>query len=49
MQHHDAKFSIVVEELRKKLKIKDGGNIFVIGTTCKNNEKKLIVAEIPNH
>lgn len=42
-------FPLSSEELRKKLKIKDGGNIFVIGTTCKNNEKKLIVAEIPNH
>lgn len=41
-------FPLSPDELRKKLKIKDGGDVFVIGTTCRDNEKRLIVAEIVN-
>ena len=36
-------FPLKVEELRKKLKIKDGGNTYVFATTDMNKEKILIV------
>lgn len=38
-------FPMSVEELRKKLKIKEGGQTYLFATTTQNNEKVLLVCE----
>ncbi|MBO4489376.1 MAG: SAM-dependent methyltransferase [Bacteroidales bacterium] len=39
-------FPLSAEELRNRLKIRDGGQMFVIGTTLGKEEKVIIVAEV---
>ncbi len=36
-------FPIGVEELRKKLKLKDGGNVYLFATTLHNNDKQIVI------
>jgi 16S rRNA G966 N2-methylase RsmD len=39
-------FPISADELRKKLKMQEGGELFLIGTTLFNEEKRLILARL---
>jgi 16S rRNA G966 N2-methylase RsmD len=39
-------FPLTSDELRNRLKIRDGGNTFIFGTTLGKDEKVLVVAEI---
>ncbi|MBO7492461.1 MAG: SAM-dependent methyltransferase [Bacteroidales bacterium] len=39
-------FPLTADELRNRLKIRDGGNTFIIGTTIGKEEKVLVVAEM---
>jgi 16S rRNA G966 N2-methylase RsmD len=36
-------FPIGADELRKKLKLKDGGNVYLFATTLQNNDKRIVV------
>ena len=36
-------FPLTAEVLRKKLKIKDGGDLFIFGTTLPDNSHKLFI------
>jgi 16S rRNA G966 N2-methylase RsmD len=36
-------FPIGAEELRKKLKLKDGGDVYLFATTLQNNDKRIII------
>ncbi len=36
-------FPIGAEELRKKLKLKDGGNVYLFATTLHNNDKRVVI------
>lgn len=38
-------FPLKAEELRKRLNLKDGGNIYIFGTTLSDNQKVLLICE----
>jgi hypothetical protein len=38
-------FPATTDELRKKLKMKDGGNVYVLATTLANGDKRLLVCK----
>ena len=38
-------FPLSVDELRKKLKLKDGGDVYIFATTLSGNRKVLIVSQ----
>ena len=40
-------FPTGAEELRKKLKIKDGGDVYLLATTLPNGEKRIIICKKP--
>ena len=38
-------FPTTTDELRKKLKLKDGGDVYLLATTLSNGDKRLLVCK----